>query len=216
MKNNFDYLIEQFKKAKGIKKNDIYSKEFMQAFSHWLNQMQIIGNEYKYYLESLELNYKNSDCVEFGKGEHDTIVKPYETRIISNNTSEITGVEKERLIKGNVQFDKGSAYLHVNVKKELGATRLISNLQVSTFMTQNPYSFKSINGIEKLHNGNKFNIILGVYGSVHDKDMPKKIECLTSIKEQLVGNYISEYDTFDDAYYYIVASNNSNLKLKKR
>ena len=203
MKNNFDYLIEQYKHAKGIKKADIYSKSFINSFSYWLKQRKIMGNEFLNYLSFLDLNYKNSNSAEVGKGEQDTLVKPFDTKILSLNTDGITGVDKNRLITGNLRIFEGNAYLFLN--HEL---KVITNNVVDTYLIHNPYSFNSISGIEDIHNNGSANVILGVYGSTHDNDLEKKINRLNDIKDKLVGNYISEYDTYDGAYYYILASNN--------
>lgn len=203
MKNNFDYLIEQYKHAKGIKKADIYSKSFSIGFNNWLNQKKVIGNEFLDYLKFLDLDYKNSNCAEVGKGEQDTLVKPFDTKILSLNTNEITGVDKNRFITGNLRIFEGNAYLFLN--HEL---KVITNNVVDTYLIHNPYSFNSISGIEDIHNNGSANVILGVYGSTHDNDLEKKINRLNDIKDKLVGNYISEYETCDGAYYYILASKN--------
>ncbi len=211
MKNNFDYLIEQFKKAKDIKTSDIYSKSFVTEFSYWLKQREIIGQEYINYLDNLELDYKSSRCAEVGKGEHDTLVKPFETKIISSNVNDITEVNSDRLIKGMVKFRDGSAFLCTGKKDSLNYSR-ISNLEISTFMIQNPYSYKMVSGIADVHNKGTHNIIIGAYGSLYDKDKYKKVEQLKLIKAQLNNDFIEEYDTFDDSYYYIIGS----LSDKKR
>ena len=48
MKNNFDYLIEQYKHAKGIKNADTYSKSFINGFANWLKQKEIIVTNQNY------------------------------------------------------------------------------------------------------------------------------------------------------------------------
>ena len=208
MKNNFDYLIEQYKHAKGIKNADIYSKGFIKDFNLWLNQKKIMGTEFLSYLDFLDLNYKKSNCAEVGKGEHDTIVKPFDTKILSSFTNDITNVNKDRFMIGNLKIHEGNASLLINHK-----LNIIPNSIVNTYLIHNPYSFNSLHGIEDIHNNNSANIIIGVYGNTTDKDYAKKTEMLDSIKDKLVGNYISEYDTSDEAYYYILASKNK-VKLK--
>ena len=212
MKNNFDYLIEQFKKAKNIKPKNVYSKTFIKEFSYWLKQMKIIGDDYINYLNYLNLNYDDSTCAEVGKGEYDTLVKSFDTKIISYNVGEITGVDKERLIKGNVKFENGNSYLSTMTNDHLINVKKISNLQVSTFMIQNPYSYKSLVGVADVHNSGNHNVILGVYGSLYDSDKYKKIEQLKLLKAQFTNDFIEEYDVYDDSYFYILSS----LSSKKR
>lgn len=207
MKNSFDYLIEHYKHAKGIKNNDVYSKEFIKGFSHYLEQMNIMGNEFLNYLDFLNLDYKNSNCAEVGKGPHDTLVKPFDTKFLSLNTGELTDVDKSRFMIGNLRIYEGKACLLRGHKLEV-----IPKSVVGTYFVHNPYSFNSLYGITDIHNNDSANIILGVYGSNYDKDKVKKIERLEIFKENLVGDYISEYDTFDDAYYYILASGKAKIK----
>ena len=89
----------------------------------------------------------------------------------------------------------------INVKK-------ISNLQVSTFMIQNPYSYKSLIGVADVHNSGNHNVILGVYGSLYDSDKYKKIEgviigCreITRKDIQAIEDKIKQKSQEDRAFY---------------
>lgn len=202
MKNNFDYLIDQFKSAKGLKHVDIYSKKFISEFAFWLKEMQKKGEEYINYLDILEFNFKDSSCAEFGKGEHDTLVKPFKTKIISPNAGEITGVSKDRLIIGNVKIYNGNACL-LNKEKEV---KVLPKAITHTYMTQNPYYFGNISGFENIHNCGNNNIIIGVYGNIHDKDRETKENQIKTIKNNLNKPYIEFYETDKDSYYHVIGS----------
>ncbi len=202
MRNNFDYLIEQFKHAKGIKKADIFSKSFINEFANWIHDRQLIGEEFVSFLDYLNLSFEDEYCAEIGKGERDTLVKPYDTKIISPFADNITEVEDDRLITANFKVYNNNACLLTDKKLVV-----IPNSFISTYLIQNPYSFSNLEGLENLHNNDTHNIIFGLYGYCGDKDKTKKLAALASFRSKLDGDYISDYDTYEGAYYYVVASN---------
>ncbi len=199
MKNNFDYLIEQFKHAKGIKKADIYSKRFITEFADWLHERKLIGEEFVSYLDYLGYFYKNANCAEIGKGDRDTIVKPFNTKLIT--LSDVNDIPKDRLIVGNFKVYENNAC--VLKDKEIVVT---PNTVINTYLVHNPYSFNSIKGIENLHNNATHSIIVGIYGNCSDKDRAKKMERIDDLVSKLDGNVTRDYDTFEGAYYYVVGS----------
>lgn len=201
MKNNFDYLIEQFKHAKGIKKADIYSKSFVSDFAAWLHERKLIGEEFISFLDYLGLSYEDANCAEIGKGDKDTIVKPYDTKIISLSGDSITDVDRDRIIVANFKVYEDNACALIN--NEL---TIIPNSDISTYLVHNPYSFNSINGLENLHNNNTHDIIVGIYGHCSDKDRAKKMERIELLKSKLERDYIYDSDTFEEAYYCVIGS----------
>lgn len=80
---------------------------------------------------------------------------------------------------------------------------LSSNL---TFMTQNPYTTIEIRNWEDLHNSGESDIIVGVYGSIYDKDIESKLKQIQELEEKLNGSYIREDAVIGDTYSYAIAS----------
>ena len=88
--------------------------------------------------------------------------------------------------------------------------------EVTTFMTQNPFSFSHIRDWENLHNSGRSNIILGVYGSILDKDANSKLRQMDVFKSNLLtDDYVSEYASLGDTYLYAVGSNRNIKRLNK-
>ena len=84
MEKYISLLIEQFKQATGIKNVDINSQSFMLEFSEWIKSRHSISNNYLDLLEYMELSQISyPDTVEVGKGQYDSIVKPFNTTIIT-------------------------------------------------------------------------------------------------------------------------------------
>ena len=83
----------------------------------------------------------------------------------------------------------------------------IPNDIIHTFMTQNPISNISILGWENLHNSGNNDIIIGIYGDIHDKDIDAKKKTIDEIKAKLIStDYIEDYEKDDDRYFYVIGS----------
>ena len=92
----------------------------------------------------------------------------------------------------------------------------LSPSMFNTFMTQNPYSPKHIMYWDEIHNRGEKEIILGVFGDIHDKDTKYKLNELKEFKNKLIGSYSEDYMVEDDTYCYVIASNKVEKKLFKR
>ena len=55
-------------------------------------------------------------------------------------------------------------------------------------MTQNPYTTIEIRNWEDLHNSGESDIIVGVYGSIYDKDIESKLKQIQELEEKLNGS----------------------------
>ena len=193
MEINIKRLIEQYMSSTGTKIIDLKSEKFISDFANWIMELQKTGKRYTDLLEYLELDYNTRNCAEVGKCRFDTVVKPFDTTIITPD-ADIVGVNKGRIITGNMKV-YGS--VPIIVKDEL--IDLIPSESIHTFMTQNPYTSNSILNWENLHNSGEANIIVGTYGSIHDKDTDDRIKLIES-------HYIEDYYTSNDSYFYVIGS----------
>ena len=82
-------------------------------------------------------------------------------------------------------------------------------------MTQNPYTPVEIRNWENLHNSRNHNIIVGVYGSIYDKDIETKIRQLESLKQRWTDSFKEEQYVIDDTYCYAIASERMVKRLVK-
>lgn len=198
-------LIEKFRNAKGLKSIDTNSIEFMQEFQLWIKEQQNIGKDYIDFLDYLGLNFRESSCVEVGKGDYDTIVAPYETSLITTALPLFT-VDESRVLIGNLRV-YGSMPLLSRRMKDKNLIDVVPK-DIKTYMIHNPSSIRTILGWENLHNSGRSNIIMGIFGSLYDNDIEYKIKELQIIKERLVSDDFKEdYVTDNGHYFYTIASN---------
>ena len=205
MEQYLNNLLEQFRLATNSK-IDINSKEFLKAFANWIRERQIIGEGY-----TESLRFQDSDCAEVGKGSYDTVVRPFNTTIITPNavSFEMDRV-KNRVVNGNIEVLDSSVVLVRNNKP----IYLVSDI-ISTYMSQNPYSVSEFLNLINVSNSVGSNIILGVYGSIYDKDKSAKVDELRDLSKRLNYAFISNYETSNDTYYYVVGLKGKQKKLVK-
>ena len=197
-------LIGQFMAATNTKNVDINSIEFKKEFLNWL---KMLNESRKFYLNVITYmslnNEPNEYTAEIYKSKYDSVIKSDEPLII---TAFNTGLEDKRLIKGNFKVSKyGTCYINNNTLKAY-------NLEINTFMTQNPYNEEYLNNWEKIHNNTLNKIIVGYYGKIYDKDKYEKMKTLKRLSDNLDEYHEKEFVTFDDNYYAIVASKKSFTK----
>lgn len=58
--------------------------------------------------------------------------------------------------------------------------------------------------METLHNSEKYNIIAGIYGSIHDQDIEEKIKLLHYLKDKLTDNCCYERSNITSDSYMLV------------
>ena len=91
------------------------------------------------------------------------------------------------------------------------ALKVITNQEIVTYMTQNPYHNMPKNW-EHLHNSGYNNIVVGVYGNVADKDQDEKKEMLLRFKNKL-DNRVKSFDfTINNEYFCAIGSNKEKIK----
>ena len=212
MEKYISLLIEQFKQATGIKNVDINSQSFMLEFSEWIKPRHSISNNYLDLLEYMELSQISyPDTVEVGKGQYDSIVKPFNTTIITPHIAGLETLGNERVINSEFVVIGNTPVLFGNNRNG----KPIATSSALTFMTQNPYTPTQIANWEQLHNGRENDIIVGIYGSVYDKDTESKIKQIEDLRDRLDDSYKEEYAVVGDTYCYAIASERMVKRLVK-
>lgn len=209
-------LSEQFKQATGTKSIDFNSQAFISEFGEWIRQRQLGAEEYLSLLDYMNLSKVNDpDTAEIGKGRFDTIVKDLDTTIITPYSKDIIVPNPKRIITSDFRVYEGTPILMRQSEK--GTTQIdpIITTSTLTFMTQNPYSQEQIANWEELHNGRNSDIIVGIYGSIYDKDTESKIRQIEDLRDKLDDSYAEEYAVFDDTYCYAIASTRKVKRLVK-
>ena len=210
MKNNREELIKQFIAAKGIKDVDVESKTFLEEFSSWLKERKAIGNKYIEWLKKFGLFQDNTRCAEVGKGIHDSITLPYHTKLLTPYIDDNIVNNSDRVIKA--KFLINPKMKAPTISTEDITLKVVSNKEISTYMTQNPYGNILPDNLEHLHNSGYNNIVVGVYGNTNDKDIEEKKEMLRRFKSKLEGN-VKDFDiTINDDYFYVIGSKEENTR----
>lgn len=201
------HMLQQYQEATGSKGIlDITTNSGIKELADWLYKRNKIGRMYTSYLDYLNIKFAYNDCAEIGKGAYDTVVKKFETSIITPYDVDIEGVDKERVFVAGFEVDNSKPYLLKGSKKISLPPYVFSKL-----MTQNN---SDINKWKSLHDSGNYSIIIGNYGFTSDKDMDKKIEQIEEFTKALsMDNVVYESDTLGDIYFTVVATKN---KVKTR
>ena len=196
------YLIEQYTKATGEHLFDPVSEEFF----NWVDERYQMGVMYSNLLDWLDLDFKSSSCAELNKSVLDSCVLPYETAMLTPYT---TNLESE-----HSNFTKCSDF-YVNNDGEpiVKCGGCFENSYFKCYMTQNFNKEYDLRNWDKLHNTRR--IIVGIYGNKYDLDREEKIKTLKSLKDKIFDDYIYEFDTENDNYYFVIASDHKKLQKRK-
>lgn len=182
------------------------SKRFNKELLDWLKERRKIGYKYVDFLNYLGLDITTRETAEIDKGKYDSIVTSYDTSLI---TPYYYGVDiKDDKVLNYVFFpdSKNPALLKIDYMGKLREITSAPNY-INQYITENPYRRTDIFGFEELHNGGNFNIIVGMYGHIHDNDKEKKLKQLKDLREKIIDSDIKiEYDCDRDSYFALVAS----------
>ena len=198
-------LYHQYLKVKGIQVEEITDDDLLSIdFLAWVANNKKILKEYRDYLDYLGY-LDGKKITEVGKGRYDTIpikgkkiVSPY-AKMISPNLRNFT------------------PYI---VDGEFYATTTRGNvypINTDIILTHNPYINNcSLDGNDiefwaDVHNRGQYEINIGVYGTIHDKDYREKLDLIDDIRYRMDNDYKYNYDESGDHYFCTIKS----LKLKK-
>lgn len=195
-----EYLIMlymQYCSANNIPLNNVEEYQKNNDFINWIVRNKILSEEYKKYLLYLDIPIYDSS-VEVGKGKYDSI---------AGKNIEVVSPYGETLNKQNLRLVKAG-----NTALVVAAKRAIILPQESLLITHNPYEIEELIKWYSLHESTCYNISIGMYGSIYDKDKLKKIEYLMLMQKQSEELEIN-YDTLKDNYF---CSLNSKRKTKAK
>lgn len=213
MSNYKKSLLEQFKSSQGIKSKDAEQKTYMLDFAEWILERQNIGEDYTYFLRYLELPFETSNCAEIGKSVFDSVVMPYDTTIITPHIEGLETLDASRVMGATFQVVEGVPVIYIPSKEDTVEMIEVPESVIKRYMTQNPYSRENIASWHRLHNSKDFDITVGLFGSLNDKDIEEKINSLQFLKDKLERDFIESYEEDNGKYYYVLASERKVKKL---
>ena len=181
-----ELLKKQFCEANGLRKFNNNSKADLEAFKSFIAERKIIGEKYNEFLKYLEIDITTSNVVELYKGNVDSIVKDFDTLVLTPYS---------------IDIDKDRIY------REL-SDLLGNKVLINRFITQNPSFKNDIKSLINYYNQYKYDILIGVYGKVYDKDKNKKMKELIKLSRK-IDDYQYNTSILKDRYnYYFVLYTN--------
>lgn len=205
-------LISQYCDAYGYD-YDVYNNKNFKDYINWLEERKKIGYKYLNYLYNIRKDVIERTTAEVNKKNEDSITKPFDTILISPYEYEDIN-DYTRIIPASMFVNDDDIKLYLPVKQPTLFT-LPRNLKL--VMTQNPYTADSILNWDELHNSNNYDIAVGIYGSIYDKDIKNKLEILKSLKEKIIlGDYKYMIDSDNDNYYGVLVSDRPKTLKKNK
>lgn len=192
----FNCLMTQFLQANGYSNFNKFSGDLNDEFEQWLLEMEKNKSTYRDIIEYLHFNYNSSDCAEIGKGITDTVIKPGEATYVI------------------------SPYIHTFnfIDYKLMDEKLLENVDyfLTSYATHNPYVLSDIAKYRRFVN-NGYEICVGVFGNVSDKDKKNKIREIQLLKAALLldgyDDKIKEVNsTIYDQYFDVISVSHSYEK----
>ena len=205
-------LVEQFKSATGDKEGNLSSSSFRSAFIDWLYERKSMGSEYLRFVDYMDVYPSIGDgALEVGKTKYDSVVVGTEVPILTPYTEGFKS-DTQRIIRGNLTVNDSIPLITYERNGRTVRRHLVD--PSIRFITQNPYNETCIEDWEQIHNEGG-NITVGVFGSMHDKDVSTKLEQMKAFREKLERAYKEEFETSKDTYFYAVTTNPKVLSLSK-
>ena len=166
-------------------------------FISWIADNHLLCYKYREYL--LDIGVLEDDSyLEIGKGLYDSISKSelnsstiFGETIHTTNTSFVLLEEQPIVIA-----DKG-----IIIPKQ------------KTILTHNPHICYDISNWHRIHNHGINDISVGMYGTIYDEDMIKKVKQIESLAEKMPDDYTLDFDTDKGNYF---CSLNSKRKIIRR
>ena len=175
-----------------------------EELNEYLIELQMIGWEYKKYLEYLGIDTDYESVAEVGKGDRDSIVKGTSTTVITTNPYQS---RTQRIIRRDFFPADTPNLLEYNYDNtQLLETRKVPDW-LTTFITQNPYSDAHLNGWHEIFNGEQYDSVVGIYGTKYDKDMKYKEKMLQDLASCITSENVRiSFDNDGDNYFGVVYS----------
>lgn len=200
MKSSTNLLFKQFCDAKGYTNKSIDNT--MKEFFDWIYTMSSISKYYTDFLDEMGFDFKNNKCAELSKSFFDTVVKEFDTHLITLYENGLNDIDNKRVVDGNLVIND---MLPLIIRPTTDHFYL-TDCRYDTFMTQNPYQEGDFRKLSVIHNRLNYNIIGGVFGFIDDKDRAKKVRSVKNLRDSLYGDFIFELDKKDDIYFCCVGS----------
>ena len=189
-------------------------KLFNDNIVEWLKERKLIGKKYVEFLKSYGKDINNYATAEIDKGKYDSIINPLDGNVI---TPYYYPKENNNVFN----YDFYPSYTDPGMMKYNEDGRLEKILPVpeyiTQFITENPYDSTLLFGFDGLHNLGKYDIIVGMYGNIHDADKDHKLNYINWLRDRIFDEEIRlELERERDYYFAFVMSDREKVKTKVR
>ena len=213
MENEKEYyrlLKLQYYKATKEKIKDKLELNLNDNVYKWFLLRKEIGKKYLEYLNSLGYDVKNNNVAEIDKGNLDSLVKEYNTNIISPYIEE---KENSKVLTYSLNvFHEHPILMQYGLNLRIEAIASIPK-HIDTLMFNNPYEKKNMLKVENLINKGEFETIIGIYGQIFDKDVKKKTDMIAQILKKINNNnYKLDFEKDNGNYYSALVSKKKIIK----
>ena len=182
-------LFRQFNEMQGIEYTNFNDPVYFENFCFWLIEQRKCGKIYQDFIQYLGFDIDNPDAVELRKGKYDSIAL-HNTTIVSPFASSLGKENKELFVF------QGEPLI-------IGSNNKIECQVAETYLTQNPYSRKYLEGIGYFGSLGK-EVCIGAFGNLTDRDIEDKIRRIRSYGEETLPYLVEDYKTLDNKYFYVL------------
>ena len=211
----FEILVEEFNKINRsrLTLKNLKREKIRKEFACWLQERMKYGYRYLDFLCEMNEHILERTTAEVGKTEYDSLVLPFDTTIISPYEFKELD-DRERLINSKFMVYEEKPVLYFD-RQEQPTPVVIQEQGINTFMTQNPYSPYSTLYWHDLHNSGHFDIAVGIYGSIYDRNIREKLIIMKNLKEKIIGDdYKYDFNCDGDIYFAALVSDRKIKKMK--
>lgn len=158
----------------------------------------------KIYLNDLNSNLKNS--IEFNKSYLDSISNKINNYVLTKDNKSFNEKNYIKVLDGNLKIIDNNLYIKNSDNIE------VIDYPINTIVTHNPYNYNDLDFLCDIHNMTDYNIIIGLFGNITDKDYIKKEKKSLDILNKLNDDYIYDSSIYNNQYATVIASKKKILK----
>ena len=190
-------LYKQFSDVRGINYNIFNLKKYESEFIEWVVQNNQLTATFRKFLLSLGY-FEGKSISEIGKGLYDSLLLS-NAQIISPYANTMNLPNYRFYLVGNIPFIQDNG--------------IIYSPNTNIIHTHNPYKETEVSNWFRIHNSGLYDISIGMYGDIHDRNFSSRLELIEKIAERMIDDYDFNYDTNRDNYFCLL---NSKRKVKSK
>ena len=206
----FQYYEATSKDVLKTLKNDGHL-DFNEDGLDWIFERNKIGGKYVRFLNYLNKDITTKDTAELDKGIYDSIVKDYDTTVITPYHYPNRNMNKNVLHYEFFPSVNYNGLFKTDYKGRIDEI-LSSPEYIKRYMLLNPYRMVDLCGFEDLFNNSNYDVIVGMYGSLNDYDKEKKLKQLKILRDKIISNDIKMEIVYDKDCYFGALTTNRKIK----